>query len=71
MAADSKKTRTRSTPGESVKPSDDPNLRRQIETRAFEIWLASGGGHGNDVFHWLQAESEVLVERKMNRSEPL
>lgn len=36
------------------------SLREQIETRAHEIWIASGGGDGNDLQHWLQAEAEIL-----------
>lgn len=35
-------------------------LRVQIETRAYEIWIASGSGHGRDLEHWLQAETEIL-----------
>jgi hypothetical protein len=39
-------------------------LREQIETRAYEIWIASGGAHGRDLEHWLQAETEILTERE-------
>ena len=35
-------------------------LREQIEKRAHEIWLMAGRCHGDDLSHWLQAESEVL-----------
>jgi len=35
-------------------------LRVQIETRAYQIWIAGGGGHGSDLQHWLQAEAEIL-----------
>ena len=35
-------------------------LRDQIEKRAHEIWLMAGRCHGNDLSHWLQAESDVL-----------
>lgn len=35
-------------------------LRERIEKRAYHIWLASGGGHGEHLRHWLQAESEML-----------
>jgi hypothetical protein len=34
--------------------------RKEIEARAYEIWIASGGGHGSDFQHWLQAEAEIL-----------
>jgi hypothetical protein len=36
------------------------SMREQIETRAYQIWIADGGGHGNDLQHWLQAEAEIL-----------
>ena len=36
------------------------SLREQIETRAYEIWIASGGGHDSELQHWLQAEAEIL-----------
>ena len=42
-------------------------LREQIETRAYEIWSASGGGHGRDLEHWLQAENEILKGGKPPR----
>jgi hypothetical protein len=40
---------------------DSLSLHHQIEVRAHEIWLSTGAGHGNDVAHWIQAESEVLA----------
>ena len=33
-----------------------PNSRQQIELRAYYIRLTTGGGHGSDLDHWLQAE---------------
>ncbi len=30
-----------------------------IAARAYEIWRASGGKHGNDQAHWFQAEQEL------------
>lgn len=41
-------------------PADEVALRERIEKRAYHIWLASGGGHGEHLHHWLRAESEVL-----------
>ncbi len=32
-----------------------------VARRAYSLYLASGGGDGQDVAHWLQAESEVLT----------
>jgi hypothetical protein len=40
-------------------------LRDQIEIRAYQIWIAGGGGHGRDVENWLQAETEILNGRKL------
>jgi hypothetical protein len=37
-------------------PSIDPAA---IAARAYEIFLESGGMHGHDVEHWLQAEHEL------------
>jgi len=48
----------------SDRPGDsqaDVLLRVQIELRAYHIWLANGGGHGNDLQHWLQAEMELVT----------
>ena len=39
-----------------------PDLRAEVEKRAYEIWLNEGGGHGCDLDHWLRAERE-LAER--------
>jgi hypothetical protein len=39
------------------------DLRAQIETRAYHLWLADGGRHGNDLYYCLQAEREVARAR--------
>ncbi len=36
------------------------DLEKRIRTRAHEIYLARGGGHGSDLEDWLQAEREIL-----------
>lgn len=44
------------------KPTEIKNpasSRDRIETRAYELWIASGGAHGADLQHWLQAEAEI------------
>jgi DUF2934 family protein len=71
MPAQPSKTKTQKTSTEAVKPLDDPNLRYQIEKRAYEIWLSSGSSHGNDIAHWLQAENEALAERQKNTNQTL
>jgi len=44
-------------------------LREQIEKRAYHLWLANGGGHGEALRHWLQAESEVLKAVQQDEKE--
>ena len=43
-------------------PITDPELRRRIEQRAFEIWKSEGFASGRDWAHWVQAETEILAE---------
>ena len=38
---------------------EPPDLRTGSEIRAYRLWEASGGRHGNDLSHWLQAELEL------------
>ena len=42
---------------------DGMNLER-IRVRAYEIFLARGGAHGNDLADWLNAERELLGAQK-------
>jgi hypothetical protein len=44
----------------------DPCLREQIEKRAYELWLAGGSCHGNNLDDWLQAEREVLKHHHLD-----
>ena len=57
------KTKQHKTNNATAKLSPDPDLRLEIERRAYEIWEANGNRHGDDVAHWLQAETEVLELR--------
>ena len=41
----------------------DP-YEEQIRQRAYEICVERGGQHGSDVQDWLQAETEILSEKK-------
>ena len=53
---------------EAIVLAESVPTREQIEVRAYEIYLQRGGGDGNDVQDWLQAESELLGEtEKANR----
>lgn len=35
-------------------------VRQRVAQRAYDIYQNSGGNHGNDYEHWIQAENEVL-----------
>jgi HSP20 family molecular chaperone IbpA len=35
-------------------------VRERIANRAYDLYQQDGGGHGQDMRHWLQAESEIL-----------
>ena len=53
------KTKTQKKTNTANGSSDRPDLRTQIEIRAYKLWLADGSRHGNDLNHWLQAEREL------------
>ena len=40
----------------------------EIAERAYELYMARGGAHGNDLDDWLRAESELLGARGMRQS---
>ena len=61
------KTKQLKTSIATAKSSPDPDLRPQIEQRAYEIWEAGGSRHGEDMANWLQAESEVLEQQQHAR----
>jgi hypothetical protein len=41
---------------------DIETLRPRIEIRAYEIWVHEGCPQGQDLDHWLRAESEIAEE---------
>jgi hypothetical protein len=50
-------------------------LHEQIGLRAYHIWLASDGAHGNDFQHWFQAEKEMrasasIADPRNSQEEP-
>ena len=59
------KTTTRKAPNDQSGSSADeqPALQKQIEIRAYALWLTGGCRYGNDLSDWLQAEREVLERR--------
>ena len=40
--------------------AEDHPTREEIELRAYDLYLERGGGDGQDVQDWLQAERELL-----------
>lgn len=46
--------------GENDKEAFHHGIHRCVSERAYGLYEASGGEHGNDHAHWLQAQSEVL-----------
>jgi hypothetical protein len=40
----------------------------EVAGRAYTSYLNQGSRHGNDVEHWLNAESELLAERNRTRT---
>jgi hypothetical protein len=39
----------------------------EIAQRAYELYMARGGAHGNDLDDWLIAESELMRARGMRQ----
>jgi hypothetical protein len=51
------------------KPKNEPkasakNIQEKIRLRAYELWEQSGGQHGHDESHWVQAELELKKKTK-------
>ena len=67
MNANSNPNNNRAAEGELV--PEDVALRERIEKRAYHLWAMSGGGHGEHLNHWLQAEIEVLKAIKQEQEE--
>ncbi|HTQ52440.1 MAG TPA: DUF2934 domain-containing protein [Candidatus Acidoferrales bacterium] len=63
------KTKPHNPLGATAKSSPDPKLHLQIERRAYEIWMAGGNRHGDDMANWLQAEHEVLAKLRQAATE--
>lgn len=58
------KTENRKSPKSVSMTSKNSDLRAQIESRAYDLWLADGRRDGNDLNHWFQAERELLSARQ-------
>ena len=59
-----KKT-TQKTPNSEARllPRDQLAYEQEISRRAYELWEAAGGQHGEDMTHWLTVEREVQARR--------
>lgn len=58
--SDNLPTNTPRIVGENDKEAFHHGIHRCVSERAYGLYEASGGEHGNDHAHWLQAQSEVL-----------
>jgi hypothetical protein len=58
------KTKTNSPPPVPFSAEEAARIKTLITNRAYELWQQAGCIHGNDKFHWLQAEREVQEEEK-------
>jgi hypothetical protein len=59
--AESLRDATRTT---DISPSDSEDLEIEIQRRAYEIFLTRGGGDGDDLTDWLEAERIVRRDRE-------
>lgn len=59
-----KKTTKKTAPEPLPLPSTEQlNFDQEVNRRAYELWEAAGGVHGDDLRHWLEAEREVKARR--------
>ena len=64
MASTSRpRTRRRTDPPLVADPESIDVAPSNVAQRAYELFLARGGAHGNDVEDWLVAESELRRDR--------
>ncbi len=63
-----KKSTQKKSPVESSLPDREQlDFEREVSRRAYELWEAAGGGHGDDLRHWLAAERELQTRRQSNK----
>jgi HSP20 family molecular chaperone IbpA len=60
-AATTSKDPASSIPINSAKDRVHHRIKERIQNRAYDIFQQNGNHHGDDMRHWLQAESEVLA----------
>ncbi len=65
-----KKTRKKNPPAEiKLPPPVVFDYELEINRRAYELWEAAGGGHGDDLRHWLVAEREFQARRQSDKAQ--
>ena len=52
----------------TMAPASEASIRAQIEFRAYEVFLARGGAHGDDLADWFKAERELNVRAAIPHS---
>ena len=57
-----KKSAQKHSQAENIQPSPGEMAHSQeVNRRAYELWEAAGGEHGDDLRHWFEAEREVTA----------
>jgi len=62
-----RKGRKSSTAAPAAPPAPDSALRQQIAERAYHLFLRRNQVHGHDVEDWLEAEQEIITERRSRK----
>jgi hypothetical protein len=44
-------------------------MHKAIHVRAYFLWLEAGRPDGHDVLHWLEAEAELGLKRKVDETD--
>jgi hypothetical protein len=64
-----KKSAREHLPPQNNLPSQDQlAYDQEVNRRAYELWEAAGGRHGDDLSHWLEANREVKAGHKLKDS---
>lgn len=52
-----------------TRPSSQDQLacEQEIKRRAYELWEAAGGQHGEDMRHWLEAERQAQTRHQSTK----
>jgi|GEM_PF-2888933 len=50
--------------GAALAQKNQTDYDQEVNRRAYELWEAAGGQHGDDLRYWLEAELEVTARRQ-------